>query len=232
MANHMPNVQHCSKFISDDLARLLNVFLKKSNWYIVKYKSKRHGNQCTTPCLTNVLFSFKDTPLADLACLIERHLKLPKGYFNVALIRLYKDGSDNIAWHTDSREYLGCPTTVASISLGASREFQMKHVGSLWGQYEKSEDIKTWTLKDRDLFVMQGDTQEHWHHRIKPDNSIKTPRFNINFRHIIDTDSRLLQKGKNTYYRYCVAGDSECPCIYKYSDIIKTNTITNYFKKK
>lgn len=107
----------------------------------------------------------------------------------------------------------------------------MKRVEDLWGKYTSSSILK-WRLCDGDLFIMQGDTQEKWHHAIPVENNIKSPRFNINFRKILTYDSSILQKGKDTYYRYCVAGDSEFPEEYKYSDIIRINTITNYFNKK
>jgi alkylated DNA repair dioxygenase AlkB len=56
---------------------------------------------------------------------LETHLKTK---FNIVLMRLYLTGEDNIAWHTDGREFLGKETVVASISLGEPRRFEMKKV--------------------------------------------------------------------------------------------------------
>jgi alkylated DNA repair dioxygenase AlkB len=38
--------------------------------------------------------------------------------FNAILTRLYFDGKDNIAWHTDGRTFLGDEPVIASLSLG------------------------------------------------------------------------------------------------------------------
>jgi len=51
---------------------------------------------------------------------------------NAVLMRLYFDISDEIAWHTDGREFLGLTPTIASLSLGAAAEFQMRRMTNIW----------------------------------------------------------------------------------------------------
>ena len=45
--------------------------------------------------------------------------------FNVCLLNYYEDGQQRIGWHSD-REEIGRSTPIASISLGATRQFQIR----------------------------------------------------------------------------------------------------------
>ena len=47
--------------------------------------------------------------------------------FNSVLLNLYRDGRDSVSWHADNEPGLGRNPVIASISLGATRRFQMKH---------------------------------------------------------------------------------------------------------
>ena len=74
------------------------------------------------------------------------------------------------------------------------------------GQTNKHANINhSWQLKDGDLFVMKGLTQEYWHHRVAPDSSKKhlcNERWNVNFRRILKQDQAVAQRGVDTYYKY------------------------------
>lgn len=149
--------------------------------------------------------------------------------FNIVLTRLYLDGEDTIAWHTDGREFLGGKTTVASISLGGERSFEMKRPKELWpdlnkcGTKHKEENkegdkasktspapsekvpVFSWTLRSGDLFVMQGVTQNFWHHRVPQEKKKHGPTFariNINFRYVLPEDLELARRGHG-YQFWC-----------------------------
>ena len=47
--------------------------------------------------------------------------------FNSVLLNLYRDGRDSVSWHADNEPGLGRNPIIASISLGATRRFQMRH---------------------------------------------------------------------------------------------------------
>ena len=49
--------------------------------------------------------------------------------FNSVLLNLYRDGRDSVSWHADNEPDLGRDPVIASVSLGATRRFQMKHRG-------------------------------------------------------------------------------------------------------
>lgn len=46
--------------------------------------------------------------------------------FNSMLGNLYRDGHDSVAWHSDDEKSLGPDPTIASVSLGDTRTFQMR----------------------------------------------------------------------------------------------------------
>ncbi|KAJ5151630.1 Oxoglutarate/iron-dependent dioxygenase [Penicillium capsulatum] len=47
--------------------------------------------------------------------------------YNFCLVNYYASGEDSIAFHSDDERFLGSSPTIASLSLGGEREFQMKH---------------------------------------------------------------------------------------------------------
>ena len=46
--------------------------------------------------------------------------------FNSVLINLYRNGKDSVAWHSDDEIMLGITPTIASVSLGEVRKFEMR----------------------------------------------------------------------------------------------------------
>jgi len=92
--------------------------------------------------------------------------------YNAILLRLYFDGNDNIAWHTDGRSFLGPTPVISSLSLGHEAKFQMRKMTNVWpcketpnGGVDKTVAPIEFNVRGGDLLVMQGRTQDHWHHR-------------------------------------------------------------------
>ena len=112
--------------------------------------------------------------LAELKALVE---KLTETTFNSCLLNLYHDGNEGMAWHSDDEKSLGRNTTIASVSLGAEREFRLKHKRTLHA-------VST-LLASGSLLVMKDCTQSHWLHCIPKSRKIKTPRINLTFRTIV-----------------------------------------------
>jgi len=54
--------------------------------------------------------------------------RLPGTRFNSCLLNLYRSGQDHISWHSDNEPLYGSQPTIASVSLGAARDFQLKRV--------------------------------------------------------------------------------------------------------
>lgn len=46
--------------------------------------------------------------------------------FNSMLANMYRDGHDSVAWHSDDERSLGPEPTIASLSFGDSRNFELR----------------------------------------------------------------------------------------------------------
>jgi len=47
--------------------------------------------------------------------------------FNCVLCNLYRDGSDHMGWHSDNESVFGTWPTIASVSFGQSRAFEIRN---------------------------------------------------------------------------------------------------------
>jgi alkylated DNA repair dioxygenase AlkB len=112
--------------------------------------------------------------LAELKSTVEA---LTATRFNSCLLNLYHNGNEGMAWHSDDEKSLGKDSTIASVSLGAEREFRFKH--------KHTEDKISVLLESGSLLVMKGTTQTHWLHSIPKTKKITTPRINLTFRTMI-----------------------------------------------
>jgi alkylated DNA repair dioxygenase AlkB len=97
--------------------------------------------------------------------------------WNAVLANYYRDGSDSVGWHADDERELG-PTkddvAIASLSLGATRRFVMRH--------RASGERRAFELWDGSLLVMRGRTQAHWRHALPKTAAAVAPRLNLTFR--------------------------------------------------
>ncbi len=94
--------------------------------------------------------------------------------FNSVLINLYRDGRDSMGWHADNEKENGFEPTIASISLGSDRRFDLRH-------RESKETIRT-VLTHGSLLVMSGKSQDHWLHQVPKTKVVLEPRINLTFR--------------------------------------------------
>lgn len=97
--------------------------------------------------------------------------------FNSVLCNLYRTGQDSVALHSDDETELGLEPCIASLSLGASRRFLMRH------KEDKSARLQL-ELHAGDLLVMAGPCQQHWQHGIPKTARKVGPRINLTFREI------------------------------------------------
>lgn len=99
-----------------------------------------------------------------------------RDHFNAVLANLYRDQCDSVGWHSDDERELGPNPVIASLSFGAEREFQFKHI-----QTKEKFSIR---LASGSLFVMKGETQHYWQHCIPKRSKNIAPRINLTFRKI------------------------------------------------
>lgn len=122
--------------------------------------------------------------------------------FNFCLVNYYADGKDSISYHSDDERFLGSLPSIASFTLGAKRDFLMKHKPIAPKEGETTPDpgqIKL-PLGSGDMVLMRGKTQSMWLHSIPKRAGIDANkgRINITFR------KALVRGGTENYYQYNV----------------------------
>ena len=98
--------------------------------------------------------------------------------FNSALVNFYRNGQDGVGWHSDNEACNGPEPTIASVSLGATRRFDMRH-------RKTGETIKI-QLESGSLLVMAGKSQHCWVHQVAKTKRVNEPRINLTFRCVIE----------------------------------------------
>ncbi len=114
---------------------------------------------------------------AALATLKERISDYCQHDFNAVLANLYRDQHDSVSWHSDDEAELGNMPIIASLSLGAARDFQLKHIDN--------KEKLTLSLSTGSLLIMRGDTQRYWQHCVPKRAKKIEARINLTFRKII-----------------------------------------------
>jgi alkylated DNA repair dioxygenase AlkB len=96
--------------------------------------------------------------------------------FNTVLLNLYRDGNDTVSWHADNEEELGPQPVIGSVSLGAEREFILRH--------NTRADVGDVTvlLPHGSLLLMAGSTQACWKHSLPRRKRVTAERINLTFR--------------------------------------------------
>jgi len=95
---------------------------------------------------------------------------------NACLANFYRDGKDKVGWHADDEANLGKQPIIASLSLGHTRTFQIKH--------HKTKKSHNLLLKHGSLLIMKGSFQEDFLHQIPQENQVLGSRINLTFRTI------------------------------------------------
>jgi alkylated DNA repair dioxygenase AlkB len=100
-----------------------------------------------------------------------------KSSLNTVLLNLYRDGNDTVSWHADDEPELGPTPVIASVSLGATRDFVLRH------KTRKELEV-TIALQHGSLLVMAGETQSHWRHSLPRRKGRVGERINLTFREV------------------------------------------------
>lgn len=102
------------------------------------------------------------------------------GPFNSVLCNYYRDGHDYMGWHSDDESELGIDPVIASISLGAERDFYFRHK-----ETKMKYDIH---LTHGSLLIMNSGCQQTWQHSLPKRLRCRQPRINLTFRNIFNLD--------------------------------------------
>lgn len=98
-------------------------------------------------------------------------------HFNSCLLNYYPSGDDGMGYHADDEKELGNQPVIASLSLGATRKFVLKH--------KKTQDKVELYLESGQLIVMHGETQKCWKHTVTKTKTVLEGRISLTFRQMI-----------------------------------------------
>lgn len=180
-------LHYCPEFLTpQESARLFTLLLQSTPWE--ESRIRIAGKSVVIPRLNawygdegaNYGYSGSRLPLnpwsEPLLQLRQRVEQIATSRFNSALLNQYRSCQDSVAWHSDDEPELGLNPLIASVSLGATRRFQLKQKTS-GARYEL-------TLAAGSLLIMSGATQHLWQHRVPKESTPVAPRINITFRRI------------------------------------------------
>ena len=125
-----------------------------------RYSGTQHRAEGWPPWFTPLLTSVRE------ACGSE---------FNGCLLNLCRHGEDRMGWHADDEPEIDQHQPIASLSLGATRDFCLRH-------RHDQQRRTTLPLADGDLLVMHPGCQQEWMHGVPIRRRIATPRINLTFR--------------------------------------------------
>ena len=181
-------LRYWDDFLPPDAAAHLFIHLRSElSWGSEQYKI--YGKWVTAPRLVcwygdggaNYRYSGIDHfPKPWIPALIEIKQKIESNIpatFNSMLGNLYRDGNDSMGWHADKEKELGLSPLIASLSLGATRMFKIRH-----NRNKRTLDIP---LNAGSLLIMAGDFQHNWRHSIPKTKIATGERINLTFRTII-----------------------------------------------
>lgn len=106
--------------------------------------------------------------------------------FNSVLLNLYRSGGDSMGWHSDDEPELGQNPVIASLSLGGTRRFILRHRLEPGLKHELA-------LTSGSLLIMAGSTQHYWQHQVPKTRRPVPPRINLTFR-VIYSASAAVQR--------------------------------------
>ena len=166
--------------------KLLNLILEKTKWEteILRLYGKSIPAPRLTAWFSDPLVSYRysgkerfgkplTTELHQLRCALKGSLN---SAFNFVLANLYRDGNDYVGWHADDESDLGNYPLIASISLGASRRFRVRH--------NTRGVIEFIDLTHGSLLIMYGNSQLNFKHCIAKTKKQVAKRINLTFRTI------------------------------------------------
>ncbi|KAL4924272.1 alpha-ketoglutarate-dependent dioxygenase AlkB family protein [Aspergillus undulatus] len=144
-------------------------------------------------------YQYRPRPIPSCLDQLRKHVEAAIGdgsTYNFCLVNYYATGDDSISYHSDDERFLGANPSIASISLGAQRDFLLRHKPSPG----VSNQPMKFALASGDMVVMRGETQSNWNHSVpkRRGGEAHKGRINITFR------KAVVPGGTDNYYNYNV----------------------------
>jgi len=119
---------------------------------------------------TKIGLPWKET-LITLKNIVE---SVTKEKYNACLLNLYHNGEESMGWHCDNEKEIVANSSIASLSIGATRKFSLKH--------KVTKETISIQLGNGSLLEMKGTIQQHWWHSLPKSKKITESRINLTFR--------------------------------------------------
>lgn len=167
------------EFDSPEASRIRKPF--SSDWVEIPRRQSAYGDPGTHYRFSGTTVAARPwiAPLAELRDRVSERIEAP---LNFVLVSYYRDGSDYMGWHSDDEKDLGDEPLVASVSLGAARDFRFR------SRADRKRAF-TMTLGNGSLLVMRHPTNRDWQHQLpKRGGSVPgriAPRLNLTFRRVL-----------------------------------------------
>ena len=150
---------------------------------IVQVYGKRHPVPRMTVFLANEGIHYRYSGAIHRGCgwpewfkpLLQQVNEACETDFNGCLLNLYRHGEDRMGWHADDEPEIDQQAPIASLSLGATRDFQLRHRNTPTRRMSMP-------LADGDLLVMHPGCQSRWMHCVPQRRKVQTTRINLTFR--------------------------------------------------
>jgi len=112
-------------------------------------------------------------------------------YCNHVVVNRYTSGDDHIGYHHDKTPDFVEGTSVCTVSLGDSRVFQLKHIGT--------GEVTSYQTPHGSLQILDWNTNKHYKHRIAKTSKPVGERISLTYRSIKSV--RTKQENEEAYKR-------------------------------
>ena len=100
--------------------------------------------------------------------------------YNSVLLNRYANERDSVSWHSDDEPEMDSDHPIASLSLGAAREFLVRPVTSK--KIASKKEVQSYVLTSGSLFVMPPGFQQRYQHCVPKSRTPCGSRINLTFR--------------------------------------------------
>lgn len=196
MKNLLENIEVPVSFHPDFLStkEIKSLFKKSQNIEWARGEISMYGKKIPVPREESLFgddFNYayrgvkiKAEPWPDFLLDLRNRIQLMSGFnFNFAVGNRYVTGKDSIGWHSDDFPQIGKRPPVASLSLGSTRRFKLKH--------KATGKIVDYDLESGALLIMLPGCQDDWLHAVPKTAKEVGERINWTFRPHIDAVSSL-----------------------------------------
>ena len=173
--------------LGDDDDALLRRLIAESDWR--QERIKVYGKSYLQPRLSawygdrGYRYSgirLEPAPWSEALGALRRRVEALTGTdYNSVLLNYYRDHHDSMGMHADDERDLGERPAIASLSLGATREFRLTH------RHHRERPAIRLALPSGSLLLMRGETQRYWKHGIARQRQPCGARINLTFRKIL-----------------------------------------------